>query len=104
MSRTASFLRAQIERAKRFAAAMTNPRDREHFEGTAEKYRRELDALSASSEATASQSPESAEASTPSDLNAATPAPDSTVPPDAVAATDDSAPTTSEHKGPQETG
>jgi hypothetical protein len=98
MSRTASFLRAQIERAKRFAAAMTNPRDREHFEGAAEKYRRELDALSASSEA------RSAEASTPSDLNAATPAPDSTVPRDAVAATDDSAPTTSEDKGPQETG
>jgi hypothetical protein len=98
-----SFLRAQIERAKRFAAAMTNPNDREHFEGRAEEYQRELDALSASSEA------KSADTSTPSpdrrdrDASAATPAPDTAAPPDAVASTDDSAPTTSNDTGQQET-
>jgi hypothetical protein len=103
MSRTASFLRAQLERAKRFAAAMTNPSDRERFESAADKYRRELNALSESSEATGSQSPESADASRPSDAVAARSESDTAAPPDAVAATDDSAPTTPNDTGQQET-
>jgi hypothetical protein len=36
------FLREQIEEAKRLAAAMTNPRDRERFERIPSDYQREI--------------------------------------------------------------
>jgi hypothetical protein len=39
------FLRSQIERARRFAATLTNIGDRERFQGAADDYQREIDAL-----------------------------------------------------------
>lgn len=77
-----NYLRDQIERAKRFAAAMTNSSDRERFEGLADKYQRELDALS-------SPAATSAATSAPSDAVAEPSAPDTPGPSDAIAATDD---------------
>jgi hypothetical protein len=41
-----SHLRYQIERARRFAATLTNVEDRERFQGAADDYQREFDALS----------------------------------------------------------
>jgi ABC-type Zn uptake system ZnuABC Zn-binding protein ZnuA len=49
MSRTAKYLLEQIERAKRFAAALSDPADRERFEKVAANYQSELDAARASS-------------------------------------------------------
>jgi hypothetical protein len=46
MNRT-EFLQTQIERAKRFAATLTNIDDRERFQRAADDYQHEIDALSA---------------------------------------------------------
>jgi hypothetical protein len=89
------FLREQIERAKRFAAGMTNSDDRGRLEAAANKYQRELDALS-------SPDAKSADTSRPFAVADAT-TPDAAAPSDAIAATDDAAPTTSGDTGQQET-
>jgi hypothetical protein len=58
------YLRYQIERATRFAATLTNVEDRERFQGAADDYQREIDALS-------STDTTSADTSAPSDAIAA---------------------------------
>jgi hypothetical protein len=50
------YLRSQIERARRFAAALTTIGDRERFQGAADDYQRELDELS-SADATGADKP-----------------------------------------------
>jgi hypothetical protein len=47
------FLQTQIERAKLFAATLTNIGDRERFQVVADDYQRELDALSSTDTANA---------------------------------------------------
>jgi hypothetical protein len=76
------FLRSQIERARRFAASVTNDREREGFRRMEAEYQRELDALS-------SAGPASADASAPSDAIAAKSEPDRAAPSDAIAATNE---------------
>jgi hypothetical protein len=89
------YLRSQIERAKRFAATLTNIGDRERFQGAADDYQRELDALSSATGADVSGS---------SDAIAAKSEPDTAAPSDAIAATDEGAPITStDDRGSQET-
>jgi hypothetical protein len=90
------YLREQIERAKRFAASMTNTGDRDRLEATADNYQRELDTLS-------SPDAKSADTSPPSDAFAEPTSPDAAAPSDAIAATDDGSPTTSSDTGQQET-
>jgi hypothetical protein len=91
------YLRSQIERAKRFAATLTNNGDRERFQNAADDYQRELDMLS-SADATG------ADVSAPSDAIAAKSEPDATGPSDAIAALNDGdAITSTNDKGPQET-
>jgi hypothetical protein len=85
--------REQIERAKRFAAGMTNSGDRERFEATADGYQRALDAPDA----------QSADTSPPAEAVAEPTTPDTAAPSDAIAATDDGSPTTSSDTGQQET-
>jgi hypothetical protein len=75
------YLRSQIERAKRFAASLTNIADRERFQGAADSYQRELDALT-------STNTTNADATAPPDAVAAKSEPDTT-PPDAIAASND---------------
>ena len=58
------YLRSQIERAKRFAATLTNIGDRDKFQTAADDYQRELDSLS-------SADTTSADTSAPSDAIAA---------------------------------
>jgi hypothetical protein len=69
MSRTAKYLLEQIERAKRFAAAMNNPADRERFEKVAADYQSELDAAAGTSD---QQSPSAPTVTASSDATAAT--------------------------------
>jgi hypothetical protein len=90
------FLREQIERAKRFAAGMTNSDDRVRLEAAADNYQRELDALS-------SPDAKSADTSPPSDAITEPATPDAAAPSDAIAATDDESPITSSDTGQQET-
>jgi hypothetical protein len=90
------FLLEQIERARRFAASMTNAGDRDRLEATADGYQRELDTLS-------SPDARSADASPPSDAVAEPTTPATAAPSDANAATDDGAPSTSGDTGQQET-
>jgi hypothetical protein len=91
------FLQTQIERAKRFAAALTNIGDRERFQGMADDYQRELDALS-------SAGTTSSDASTPPDATVAKSEPDTAAPSDAIAATSEGdAITSTNDEGPQET-
>jgi hypothetical protein len=91
------YLRYQIERARRYAATLTNVEDRERFQGAADDYQREIDALS-------STDTTSADTSAPSDAIAAKSRPDTTAPSDAIAASNDGdAITPTSDKGPQET-
>jgi hypothetical protein len=84
MSRT-NYLRQQLERAKRFAAAMVNLGDREKFEKIAADYQAELDASNApASAADPSATPEVASSQT-----AATPSETSTS--DSVSSVSDTA-------------
>jgi hypothetical protein len=71
------FLQEQIERARRFAAGMTNADDRVRLEAAADNYQRELDALS-------SPDAKSADTSPPSDAVAEQTTPDTTEPSDAI--------------------
>jgi hypothetical protein len=92
------YLRYQIERARRFAATLTNVEDRERFQGAADDYQREIDALS-------STDTTSADTSAPSDAIAAKSRPDANGPSDAIAASnDEDAITPTNDTGPQETG
>jgi hypothetical protein len=91
------YLRSQIERAKRFAASLTNIADRERFQGAADSYQRELDALTSTNTTIA-------DTKAPSDAVAAKSEPDTTAPSDAIAATNEGAAITSTNDtGPQET-
>jgi hypothetical protein len=91
------YLRYQIERARRFAATLTNVEDRERFQGAADDYQREIDALS-------STVTTSADTSAPSDAIAAKSRPDANGPSDAIAASNDGdAITPTNDTGPQET-
>jgi hypothetical protein len=91
------YLRSQIERAKRFAATLTNIGDRERFQIAADDYQRELDSLS-------SADTTSADTSAPSDAVAAKSEPDTTAPSDAIAASNDGETITSTNdRGLQET-
>jgi hypothetical protein len=91
------YLRAQIERAKRFAATLTNIGDRDRFQTAADDYQRELDSLS-------SADTTSADTSAPSDSVAAKREPDTTAPSDAIAASNDGkAITSTNDRGSQET-
>ena len=76
------YLRSQIERAKRFAATLTNVEDRERFKRAADDYQREIDALS-------STDTTSAATSAPSVAIAASRESDTSVPSDAIAASND---------------
>jgi hypothetical protein len=49
MARTTKFLLEQIERAKRLAAALTSPADRERLETLANDYQKEIDQAAAAS-------------------------------------------------------
>ena len=49
MARTNKFLLEQIERAKRLAAALTSPADRERLETLANDYQKEIDQAAAAS-------------------------------------------------------
>src|SRR5712664_3150087 len=91
------FLRSQIERAKRFAAMLTNIGDREKFQRAADDYQREIDALSAADTT-------SADTSAPSDAIAAKSESDTAAPSDANAASNDgdAIPSTND-TGPQKT-
>jgi hypothetical protein len=90
------YLRSQIERAKRFAATLTNISDRERFQNAADDYQRELETLS-SADATG------VDTSAPSDAIAAKSEPDATGPSDAIAASNDGdALTSTNDKGTQE--
>jgi hypothetical protein len=91
-----SFLRDQIERAKRFAASVTNTRERERFLSMAEEYQREIDALSSSDA-------KSADTSASSDAIAAPSEPDKAAPSNAIAATNGGDAIASEDAGQQET-
>jgi hypothetical protein len=51
MARTTKFLLEQIERAKRLAAALTIPADRERLETLANDYQKEIDQAAVSSAA-----------------------------------------------------
>jgi hypothetical protein len=84
MARTTKFLLEQIERAKRLAAALTNPADRERLERLADDYQKEVDQVAAAS---GGQQPSSATETTP----AATVS--EAEPSDAVASQSESAPT-----------
>jgi hypothetical protein len=84
-----SFLRSQIERAKRIAGSMTDASDRARFQIAAGEYQRELDALSSAEAKTADTFPHGS-----ADAIASTSEPD-TAASDAIAATDDGAATTS---------
>jgi hypothetical protein len=91
------YLRYQIERARRFAATLTNVEDRERFQGAADDYQREIDALS-STDAT------SAGTSAPPDAIAASSESDTAASSDAIAASNDGGAITSIiDMGPQET-
>jgi hypothetical protein len=91
------FLQTQIERAKRFAAMLTNIGDRERFQVAADDYQREIDALTAADTT-------SADTSAPSDAIAAKSEPDTAAPSDAIAATNEvDAITSTNDAGPQET-
>jgi hypothetical protein len=91
------YLRSQIERAKRFAATLTNISDRERFQGAADDYQREIDALS-------STSTTNADTSVPSVAIAASSNSDTATPSDAIAASNDGeAITTTDDGGSQET-
>jgi hypothetical protein len=86
----------RIERAKRFAATLTNVEDRERFKRAADDYQREINALSAVGA--------KSDASEPSDAVAAMSKPDTAAPSDAIAATNEGAAITSTNDtGPQET-
>jgi hypothetical protein len=85
MSRTAKYLLEQIERAKRYAAAMVNLGDREKFEKIAADYQAELDA----SNAPASAAEPSA---TPEVASSQTAAPSETGTSDSVSSESDTAP------------
>ena len=92
-----SFLREQIERAKRYASAMTNTADRERFEQVAEGYQREIDAQS-SAEPTGASVPTDTGASATTDAGNVTP------PSSPSAATNEGDSTvSSENTGPRET-
>jgi hypothetical protein len=71
------YLRYQIERVRRFAATLTDVEDRERFQGAADDYQREIDALSSTDDAT------SADMSAPSDAIAASGESDTAAPSDA---------------------
>ena len=91
------FLRSQVERAKRFAAMLTNIADRDRFQRAADDYQREIDALSAADT-------KSADTSAPSDAIAAKSEPDTAAPSDAIAASNDGdAITSTNDTGPQKT-
>jgi hypothetical protein len=87
MSRTAKYLLEQIERAKRYAAALSDPADRERFEKIAADYQSELDAAAGTSD---QQSPSTATETASSDTPAA---PSEAGTADAVSSESDSAPT-----------
>jgi hypothetical protein len=89
------FLRSQIERAKRFAAMLTNIADRERFQRAAGDYQREIDALSAADTT-------SADTPVPSDAIAKSEA-DTAAPSDAIAASNDVDAITTNDTGPQKT-
>jgi hypothetical protein len=76
------YLRYQIERATCFAATLTNVEDRERFQGAADDYQREIDALS-STDTTC------ADTSALSDAIAASSESDTAAPSDAIAASND---------------
>jgi hypothetical protein len=96
------FLRSQIERAKRFAAMVTNIRDREKFQRAADDYQREIDALSAAD--TTSADTQSADTSVPSDAIAAKSDANTAAPSDAIAASNDGdAIKSTNDTGPQKT-
>jgi hypothetical protein len=100
MGRSVKFLLAQIERAKRFAAAMTKSSDREAFEIAADEYQRELDALRAAEGG--SSSSETKSATPPSEAVASVDEPNRTASSDASVATNDDA-ITSNNTGKRET-
>jgi hypothetical protein len=84
MARTTKYLLDQIERAKRLAAALYNPADRERLEKIAADYQKEIDDIAAAS---GDRQPSPATESTTS-------APVSeAAQPDAVASENESAPT-----------
>jgi hypothetical protein len=78
----------QIERAKRYAAALSDPADRERFEKLAADYQSELDAAAAPS---GDQQPSAAPETASSDAIAST---SEAAPLDAVSSESDSTPTT----------
>jgi len=90
------FLRSQIERAKRFAAMLTNIADRERFQRAAGDYQREIDALSAADTT-------SADTPVPSDAIAAKREADTAAPSNAIAASNDVDAITTNDTGPQKT-
>jgi len=91
------YLRYQIERARRFAATLTDVEDRERFQGAADDYQREIDALS-------STDTTSAGTSAPPDAIAVSGESDTAASSDATAASNggDAIPSTID-TGPQET-
>jgi hypothetical protein len=92
MARSTKYLLDQIERAKRLAAALYNPADRERFEKIAADYQKEIDDAGAAS---GDQQPSPATESTSS-----APVSDAAQP-NAVAAENERAPTSIDD--PQET-
>jgi hypothetical protein len=90
MSRTAKYLLEQIGRAKRYAAALSDPADRERFEKVAADYQSELDAAAGTSN---QQSPSAPAATASSDATTATSEAGTS---DAVSSESDSAPTSTD--------
>ena len=90
------YLRYQVER-RRFAATLTDVEDRERFQGAADDYQHEIDALS-------SADTTSAGTSAPSNAIAASGESDTAAPSDAIAASNDGdAITSTIETGSQET-
>jgi hypothetical protein len=84
MARSTKYLLDQIERAKRLAAALYNPADRERFEKIAADYQKEIDdAATASGDQQPSPASESRSSKPVSEAGQ----------PDAVASENESAPT-----------
>ena len=83
MARTTKFLLEQIERAKRLAAGLTSPADRERLEKLANDYQKEIDqAAAASGDQQASSATETTPAAAVSEAE----------PSDAIASESESAP------------
>jgi hypothetical protein len=99
MARSKQYLAEQIDRAKRFAAAMNTEADRRKFEKLAAGYQSELDAAETAESHSSAAAPETAPSEAAPPTNEAVAAGDETGASDAVApqpppSSDDQEPTT----------